>query len=133
MKIFCKSQPINIPASQQVKRIGKYLYDHLETAYKFKSSPNTYDIYFILYYQTIHPRLGIATSKMQEMHIDINVTTYQNKIRVDVIEITPEARTLGFDVFSPEKLQDLQFAKEIIFEKVCKRVSRAYEDLEFLF
>ena len=57
MKILCKSAQ-QIPASTQVKRVGKYLYKHLETSYDFNSGSNMYDVYFTLYYQKKHPKYG---------------------------------------------------------------------------
>ena len=77
MKILCKSAQ-QIPASTQVKRVGKYLYKHLETSYDFNSGSNMYDVYFTLYYQKKHPKLGIAINGIQEIQININITTYQN-------------------------------------------------------
>ena len=40
-----------LPASKQVKRIGQYLYKHIDGAYDFKSSSNNYDVYFLLLYE----------------------------------------------------------------------------------
>lgn len=130
-------QPV-IPATQLVNKVGKYLYKHLDGGFKYKTSSNMCDVYVTLLY-AIPPKLmkvynlDSKYGDVHEMTLDLNITTYQNKIRVNVIEVTPEERTLGFDVFPPEKLQDLQSAKEMIFEKVCKRVSKAYEDWDFLF
>lgn len=133
MKILCKTQQNTIPASTQVKRIGKYLFKHLDTAYKQVSGSNMYDVYFILYYQKRHPTLGIAINDVMEMQININITTYQNKIRVDTIEVTPEARTLGFDLIPPTKCEDLPSAMDLIYKKVTTRVSKAYKDFFFIF
>lgn len=132
MKILCKSTQ-QIPASTQVKRVGKYLYKHLETSYDFNSGSNMYDVYFTLYYQKKHPKLGIAINGIQEIQININITTYQNKLRVNTIEVTPQARTLGFDLFTPDKLNDLPSAMKLIMQKVVRRVEKAYEGFDILF
>ena len=123
----------NISASQQVKRIGKYLYKNLDTAYSFKSSSNMYDVYFTLYYQKIHPKLGIAINDIQEMNININITTYQNKVRIDIFEITPWERTLGYKLYAPEKLDNLPQAMKSIWDYVVRTVSKAYSEYEFIF
>ena len=125
-----------LQGGQQVNRIGKYLYKHIDGAYDIKNSPNMCDVYIMLLYQIPklernfgHPEEG----EMHEMDIDINITTYQNKIRVNVIEISPEERTLGCYVISEEVLQNLEEAKDIILRKIVKRVSKVYEDFDFIF
>ena len=67
------------------------------------------------------------------MRININVTTYQNKVRINIIEITPKERTIGFDLYTPEKVQDLQKVYPVIMEKIYKRIYKTYEDYYFLY
>lgn len=122
-----------LPASTQVKRIGKYLYKHIDSAYNFKSSSNMFDVYFTVYYQEKHPTLGITINGVQEMHVDINITTYQNKVRVNIIEMTPEERTLGYTLYTPEKLIDLPSAMKLIWNNIVKKIEKAYADYEFIF
>lgn len=137
MKIYCASTQNIMPASQQVNRLGKYLYKHLEGAFEFKKSGNTFDVYSTLLYQ-LHPEYydtdeDVIGHDVQIMTININITTYQNKIRVDTIEVTPNARTLGFDLIPPEVAQDLPTAKELIVKKVGNRIRKAYEHYTILF
>lgn len=122
-----------LAASTQVKRIGKYLYKNLDSAYNYKSSSNMFDVYFTLYYQEKHPTLGIAINGIKEMNIDINITTYQNKVRVNVIEMTSAERTLGYNLYPPEKLNDLPSAMKLIWSSIVKKVEKAYSDYEFIF
>lgn len=123
-----------LPASKQVKRIGQYLYKHIDGAYDFKSSSNNYDVYFLLLYELKKElREPGKDYPVQEMKININVTTYQNKVRINIIEITPKERTIGFDLYTPEKVQDLQRAYPVIMEKIYKRIYKAYGDYYFLY
>lgn len=123
-----------LPASKQVKRIGQYLYKHIDGAYDFKSSSNNYDVYFLLLYELKKElREPGKDYPVQEMKININVTTYQNKVRINIIELTPKERTIGFDLYTPEKVQDLQKAYPVIMEKIYKRIYKAYEDYYFLY
>lgn len=133
MKILCvkQNQP-QMPASQQVNRVGKYLYKHLDGAYDYKKSGNMYDVYCTLLYQ-LKPEFGGEVNDVKEMTIDINITTYQNKLRINTIEMTPKERTLGFDLVKPEDLIDLQKAMEIIIWKVGNRIRKAYKDYIILF
>ena len=125
MRIFCAN---NLQASQIVNRVGKYLYKHLDGAFKYETSSNMCDVNFLLLYQEE------GSTEVKEMHIDINITTYQNKIRVNVIEITPEERTLGFNCYEPEIfLQGMESAKERIFNNIVRKVSKAYAEFDFIF
>lgn len=133
MKILCaKSTQSQIPASQQVNRVGKYLYKHLDGAYEYHKSGNMYDVYCTLLYQ-LKEECGGTKHDVQEMTIDINITTYQNKLRINTIEMTPQERTLGFDLMKPEELIDLHQAMEIIIWKVGNRIRKAYKDYLILF
>lgn len=136
MKIIASNQT-KLQAGQQVNRIGKYLYKNLDGAFKYKTSSNTCDVYFTLLYQIPYlqriPGKGKQYNDVHEMVIDLNVTTYQNKVRVNIVEMDPNERTLGYDVYLPEKLEDLESAKKTILNKVIKKVSKAYENYDFLF
>lgn len=133
MKILCvKSTQTQIPASQQVNRVGKYLYKHLDGAYEFRKSGNMYDVYCTLLYE-LKEEYGGTKNDVQEMAININITTYQNKLRINTIEMTPQERTLGFDLMKPEELVDLQTAMAIIQRKVGNRIRKAYKEYIVLF
>lgn len=136
MRILCKEQP-NLQAGQQVNRIGKYLYKNVDGAFKYKTSSNICDVYFTLLYQIPYleriPGKGSEYNDVHEMTIDLNITTYQNKVRVNIIEMDPNERTIGYDVYSSDKLVNLDEAKQLILSKVIKKVSKAYQDYDFIF
>ena len=133
MKVYIKSaNQSQIPANQQVNRVGKYLYKHLDGAFKYTTDRNMYDVYVTLLYQ-LKPECGGKANDVQEMTIDINITTYQNKIRVNTVEMAPEERTLGFDVMGSDDMIDLEKAKKIIIWKVGNRIRKAYKDYLILF
>lgn len=135
MKLYCNKQ---LPANAQVNRVGKYLYKHLDGAFKFKTSSNMCDVYLTLLYsiptETIKKySLSEEYQDVHEVTIDLNITTYQNKLRVNVIELTPQERTLGFDVYDTKLCDDLEILKDRIFKKTVSRIVKAYKDYEFLF
>ena len=133
MKIYIRSaNQNNLPASTQVNRVGKFLYNHLDGAYKYTKSSNMYDVYVTLLYQ-LKPEYGGGVNEVEEMTININITTYQNKVRVNTIEMTPMERTLGYDIMKPEEMIDLQKAMEIIKWKVGNRIRKAYKEYIILF
>lgn len=126
-RIIRAAQQQVLPASKQVNRVGKYLYDHIDGSYKYTKSGNTFDIWFIVYYQRE------LNAEVEEMKVNINVTTYQNKVRINTIEVTPNERTLGFDLFKPEDLMDLPVAYPKILKKIRNRIDKVYKDFIFIY
>ena len=137
LKILCKSNTSLLSCNQKVKQIGKYIYNHIDGAFKYKSSSNMYDVYITVRYQVPYVE-GISdklrnSNDVNEMTVNLNITTYQNKIRVNLIEMSPKERTLGYDLYAPEKLENLEDAMHLIFNKVVKRLNKAYENYDFSF
>ena len=134
MRILCKSNNTKLQAGQQVNRVGKYLYKNLDGAFNIRYSSNMCDVYLTLLYQLpVSDRKTSQDEEVQEMTLDLNITTYQNKVRVNIIEISPEERTIGFDVYSPELMINLKEASQMIFSKVVKKISKAYQEYDFIF
>lgn len=128
------TQPV-LPVGQLVNKLGSYLYRHLDGAYKFDKGANMCDVYITVLFSipaNIAKTYGLEAG-VNEMTLDLNIATYQNKIRVNITELTPEECTIGFDVFPPEKLVDLETALNLVYEKVKKRISKRYEDWDFIF
>lgn len=134
MKIYIRADygKDPMPANKQVNRVGKYLYKHIDGAYKYDQHANECDIYVTLLYE-LKEELGGVKNDVKEMTIDINITTYSNKLRVNTIELTPEKRTLGFDLIPPDKLVNLEDAKLLIEKIVRRRIQKAYKDYHILF
>ena len=126
MKILCKGNNQQLPASTIVNRVGKYLYNHIDGTYKYVKDRNTYDVYVDMEYQKF-PEYT-ESPPIENLKIIISITTYRNKIRVNTIELTPDERTLGFDLFEPEELVDLEKAKYEILKQVKYRIRKAYPD-----
>ena len=128
---------MQIPPSQLVNKLGKYLNKTLDGAYKFKISPNMVDIYMIVLYQ--YPYKGLRPgdpdrlSEIEEMHININLTTYQNKIRMNLIELEPNERTLGFFVIDPEKIESLEFMKSWVMKNLIKTLNKLFDGYIFMY
>lgn len=125
------------PPNQVVNMIGKYLFRHLIGAFKQVRTANSYDVYVTLLYQLPwgmrKPGLGKEYNDVHEMTLDLSITTYQNKIRVNIIECDNNNRVLGYDVFPLELFNNLENAKSRIFNRVCERITNAYSEYDFLF
>ena len=127
-----------ISTNKLVNIVGQYLYRHIDGAYKSVKSSNTYDVYMKVYYQLprgqqVPGRESEGYNDMHEMTINISLTTYQNKIRVNIHEVTPEEWTFGYILVTPEKLQDVQNSKKLIYDKVCSKIAKHYDGYNFLF
>lgn len=130
---------LNIQSNAAVKKLAKFAYKNLAGAYKFDSKANECDVYFTVLYQVpledrVVKHFKDGSYDVQEMKIDLNITTYQNKVRVNLIELSPDERTLGYDRYEPELIQsDIQAAMKKVWDKIQKRLTKAYENYDFLF
>lgn len=126
-----------IPGSKLVNILGKYLYKHIDGAFKYNVSGNMSDIYLYVYYQL--PKLYQDWTKpdeyndMHEMTINLNLTTYSNKVRLNLIEVSPSEKTLGHVVLDCSKLQDLKVAHELVMCKIKQILARNFKEYEFIF
>lgn len=125
------------PAGQMVNDIGMYFYRHTDGAYKFNKSSNMIDIWLRIYYQ-IPPMKrpdgkGYHETPVEEMRININLTSYANKMRVNLIEVHPDEQTLGHFVVDTDKLQDFEYARNLIVDRLRKRLNKMFQGYEFIF
>lgn len=144
MKIFAKKFNNNdeyynrLPLPSQVKRLGKYLKDNLTGVYKVVEPPNEYIIYTTILYQ-IDPEVRKMLKKYQkefqgkeediyEMNIYLNITTYSQYIRVNVIQLDEYEVTLGYLRLDREDLISLPYCKKKIVDYVKKRIETKYKD-----
>ena len=126
----------SLPISQQVNKVGKFIYKHIDGAYKIQFSANTCDVYIKIYYQIpgdLVVRYKLDESELNEMSIDISITQYQDKIRVNVIRMDELEATLGFFTISTKEIDSVEALCYQIYQEVCKKVEKAYEDYDFVF
>lgn len=138
----------NLPQiSQTINSLGKYLYKNLSGAINYKKTANMFDIWTIVLYQIpaeIIKKYGITEDKykdVNEMTININLTTYDQKIRVNLIEETPDELTLGSKTFNLEKLRKqnpnqqayFDIIKDAIEAYLYQRLEKRYGDYDFLY
>lgn len=133
--ILCgkSERPPKYQGGQAVNIIGKYLFKHIDGAYNFKKGANTYDVYFTILYQLKEDHRTDKDHDMHEMNINISITTYSDKLRMNIIEISPREKTLGFNTFSLSKFDDLQAGYELVMRAIQKRLQKEYEDYDFIF
>lgn len=122
-----------INLTQQVNRIGRYLYNHIDSAYRYKASSNTSDVYMTVMYQLPVVRRPIGDQKVHEMHIIISVTTYADKIRVNLIEISPDEVTLGHMAIPQDMVDNLDDLKKYILARIQKLLNKRYANYDFIY
>lgn len=123
IKIYASSNNGSI-----VNKVGKYLKNNIDGAYKIKFSPMECEVTMRMYYQV--PNEPDTTDEMQFF---LNVTSYQNKVRVNITEDTAMEKTIGQVVLTPEELKDLNLAKRKILAKVRRFIEREYSEYDFIY
>ena len=158
MDIMCKSSGYssNDP-SALVNKLGKYLYKNIDSREKITFTSNTCDVYINFYYmlpkevrdmvKRYRANFAEDPNEMHEVCVNISLTTYQKKIRVNVIEMLNPAelehrqaageaigadRTLGFKVLSPMEAADYNWSKSVIIHYVVDSIKRYYGKYEVL-
>lgn len=147
MKILAKKQFNDeyynrLPLPSQVKRLGKYLKDNLAGVYKVQEPPNEYIVYTTIMYM-IKPEVRKAMKQyptelkgiedeVYEMNIYLNITTYSQYIRVNVIKLDEYEQTLGYMRLEPKELISLPYCKDKIVKYVKKVIEKHYENYEVL-
>ena len=130
--INLKLDPKKTPLTRLVKDLGNEMYKKLYGRDKRQSSSDTFDVWTTLLYH-LKEELGGDPNEVEEMTININLTTYSNKIRVNTIEVSPDERTLGCDIFIPASYPDITSLSNAIYKKISQRIRNAYEDYIILF
>ena len=140
MKIFCKfgnSGTKDIPPNQLINKVGKYLKKSIDGAYSYSTGVNVCFVKLIAYYQIPKfpdkPGGEITYSDMKEMVFEIGLTTYSNKVRVNIIELDPKEQTIGHFVVEPKKLYDMVEARKLILDKINKILNKYFEGYIFIF
>lgn len=119
--------------NQQINRIGKYIYHNIDGAVGYKTKPNKSIVTFLMYFQYDPDKVEQYDIDLQEIKIEIDITTYNNKIRVDMIELDPNERTLGYYLYSLESANDITYIKDDILNKLNKRIRKFYGRFLYLY
>lgn len=151
MKIYAKKQNKgknknlyynNMPLPSKVKELGKYLKNNLEGVYKVEEPPNEYIVHTTILYM-IKPEVRQAMKQyptelkgiedeIYEMNIYLNITTYGQYIRVNVIKDDAGQETLGYMRLEPQDLISMPHCQDKIVKYVKKRIENKYENYEVL-
>lgn len=127
----------NLHPTQIVNILSKYIYKQLDGRYKFKLGMNKCDIYSIVYYQvpevSADPNENIDYSDVNEMDLNINVTTYKNAIRININELSPSETTIGFLKYELKSFENIDELKSRVMTDIQKKIVKRYDKYEFVF
>lgn len=125
------------PIGKQVNRVGKYIYSKFDSKDSIKFEPNMCKVYFTIYYQLPkerqNPQADPEVNDMHEMQMCINITTYSNKLRVEINEISPHECTISFAVYDENIVQNLELVRAKILNKLRKDICKRYMGYDFIF
>lgn len=140
IKIEAKNQVdiTTIPKGQLVNKLGEYLYKNIDSAYTFKKSPNLYEIYLEAYYQIpiypSHPQDKIKyDDEIKSMKILLSITQYDQKIRINLIELGEYEPTIAHKTYKIDDLKTLVYARTAIVKLINDSLTKYFKDYEFLF
>lgn len=129
----------NVSLPKVVNSVGKYLYRKLDGSYSFKKTSNTAEVKSTILYQIpkeVSDRYNLdkdVRDEVKVMDITIDVTTYADKIRVNVIEVTPEEKTIGFKTFKSSIFQDMPTGLLNVYGFVTSSIEREFYGYTVLF
>lgn len=137
MYIYCKSN--NKDISSVMNSCAKSIYKKLDGAYSFKKLNNSSEVRSTILYQIptdISDKYNLIKEerdKINVMDITIDFTNYSNKLRVNVIEITPEEKTLGHKSFPASTFENIQQGIQLVYEYICNSIKKEFQDYEIIF
>ena len=131
------SSTVNL--NKVVNSLGKAIYKRLEGSYSFKKTSNMYEIKSTVLYQIpkrISDRYNLVDeerNKVNVMNVTVNITTYSNKIRVEVIEVTPEEKTIAFRTFKSDWFDNIQTGINYVYSFITSSIEKEFSGYELLF
>lgn len=137
MKIYIRAldehlNPKTAPLTLLVKQLGNEIYKYMYGRDKRKSSSDMFDIWSTMVFG-LKEEFGGYPNDLEKMTVNINITTYSNKIRVNTIEVSPEEKTLGCDIYVPAKFDSVRSMFNKIFQNISKHIKDEYRDYDILF
>lgn len=132
--IECNTTQV-VPLNKLINQIGKYLYNHIDGALSYKTSANHAIVEIMLLYQRKpEDKTGdLHEDDMHEMHIELNLTTYSDKIRLNIIRLDETEKTLGSYTIRVDQPIDYTEVQNQVMSKVRKSLIKEYNMFEFIF
>lgn len=114
--------------SAYINKVGKYLNSHIDGAFKIKFSPMHCDVTMRMYYQ-----IPGDPNSLNEMHFTIDITAYQDKLRINLTEDTLLEKTIGQIILTVDQLADLGLVRKRILAKIEKFINKEFAEYDFIY
>lgn len=111
-----------------VNKVGKYLKQHIDSAYKVRFEPQQCIVYMETYYQ-----LPEDPDSFNVMPILLSIAAYQNKLRINITEDSPSENTIGQIILTAQDIADMSTTKKKILQGIIKCLNKEYEEFDFVF
>jgi hypothetical protein len=111
-----------------IKKVGKYLNDVIDGTYKIAFHPMECEIFMRMYYQ-----IPNVKESFDEMKFIISVTSYQNKLRINLTEDDEYEKTIGQLILFPEELTDLPIVRKRVLQMIKKAISKEFREFDFIY
>lgn len=132
--IECNTTQV-VSLNKLINQIGKYLYNHIDGALSYKTSANHATVeMMILYQRKLEDRTENQNEDdMHEMHLELDLTTYSDKIRLNIIRLDKSEKTLGSYTIRVDQPIDYTEVQNQVMSKVRKSLIKEYNMFEFIF
>ena len=111
-----------------VNKVGKYLHKNIDGAFKIEFKPMECVVRMRMYYQ-----IPGDPDSLDEMQFLLSITSYQNKLRINLTEDTAMEKTIGQIIMKPEDLTDIGIVRKKVMDKIEKFISKEYADYDFIY
>ena len=115
-------------AGSIVNKVGKYLNNNIDGAFKISFHPMECEILSRMYYQ-----VPGDPDTFDEMIFSIDIVSYQNRLRVNLTEQTDMEKTIGQIIVTEDELHDLSLLKKKILTRLERFIKKEYEGYEIVY
>lgn len=135
--LYASNKSLNL--SKTVNSVGKFLYKKLDGSYSMKKRSNTCEVKSTVLYQIpkeVSDKYNLSKEEkdnVQVMDVLISVTTYSDKIRVEVVELSPEEKTIGFKTLGSKWFENMQDGLSEVWFFVTSSIEKEFEGYDVLF
>lgn len=134
MYILCKQQTVNLPS--MAKGCAKYVYKNLDGSFKVEKDSTGWVVYSTILYaipQSVVKRYGFSDDEVNELDIRIDFKTYADKLRVEVIELRPDEKTIMFKTLKESTFNNVQEGYQTVLGLIKKSIQKEFQDYDILF
>lgn len=111
-----------------INKVGRYLSKNIDGAYKLEFHPMDCEVYMRMYYQ-----VPGSPDSFDEMKFFISITSYSNKLRINLTEDTEMEKTIGQLILFPDELYDLDRIKKRVLTMIRKSINKEFAEFDFVY